>query len=352
VPLVGSATDPLQNLTTISTVSYLHERQQKREWRRESARGATAVAASAQADLVRNLIFTLRAAFVQALQAQAFQALARESLASYDQILAISRDRLQAGDIAQVDFDRLQLQRVPFESDVQVAQVNLRTARIQVLRFINDTTTPVDQFDIAGPYDFAEPGQTRDGLRQTALDARPDLKAGMQAVDKARTDHQLAIANGSTDPVVGLDVGHAQPPESQSFNPPLSTWLGLSVSLPLRVFDRNQGEKLRTQLEITRTERLLDAERAQVYSDVDSAYATVLSTLALLRPYKATYLNQATNVRDTMTYAYQSGSASLLEFLQAQQDYRAVQVSYVNLIATFLNAANQLNLAVGQEVLP
>jgi cobalt-zinc-cadmium efflux system outer membrane protein len=89
-----------------------------------------------------------------------------------------------------------------------------------------------------------------------------------------------------------------------------------------------------------------------VLSDVDSGYTTVVSTLALLRPYKATYLDQATRIRDTMTFSYQSGGASLIEFLQAQQEYRAVQVSYVNLIAAFLNAINQLNLAVGREVIP
>jgi cobalt-zinc-cadmium efflux system outer membrane protein len=349
--LVGEATDPLQNLTTVATITYLHERRHKRELRRDSAQDATAIATSTQADLVRNLLFNLRGAFVQTLQAKAFQTLARENLASYDQVLALSRDRLQAGDIAQIDFDRLQLQRVQYESDVQTAAVNLRTAKIQLIRLLNDTT-PVERFDITGVYDFAEPAQTLDALRQVALDARPDLKAAMQAIDKATTDHRLAIANGSVDPIVGLDVGHAQPPQSLSFNPPLSTWIGFNMSVPLRLFDRNQGEKLRTNLEITRNERLLEASRAQVFSDVDAGYATVVSTLTLLRPYRATYLDQATRVRDTMTFSYQRGGASLIEFLQAQQEYRAVQVSYVNLIAAFLNAVNQLNLAVGREVIP
>jgi cobalt-zinc-cadmium efflux system outer membrane protein len=348
--LVGDATDPFQNVSTVASFSYLRERQHKRELRRDSAQGATAIATSTQADLVRNLIFNLRGAFVQTLQAKAFQTLAQENLTNYDQVLALSRDRLQAGDIAQIDLDRLQLQRVQYESDVETADVNLRTAKIQLLRLLNDTT-PVEQFDVTGPYDFVEPAQTLPALRQTALDTRPDLKAAMQAIEKATTDHRLALANGSMDPTVGLDVGHAQPPESLSFNPPLSTWIGFNVSLPLRLFDRNQGEKLRTALDITRNQQLLEATRAQVLGDVDSGYATVMSTLALLRPYKTTYLDQAIRVRDTLTFSYQRGGASLIDFLQAQQEYRTVQVSYVNLIAAFLNAVNQLSLAVGQEVI-
>jgi cobalt-zinc-cadmium efflux system outer membrane protein len=349
LPIVGEATYPLENLLTVASATYLHERRHKRELRRDSAQGATAVAESTQADLIRTLLFTVRGAFVQILQATAFQTFAQENLASYDQVLSLSQERLRRGDIAQVDFDRLQLQRVQYESDVQTALVNLRTAKIQLLRLLNDRT-PVDQFEVSGVFDFRDPGQPLDALRQTALGTRPDLAAARRAVDKAATDHRLALANGSVDPTIGVDVGRQQTPATST--PPLSIWAGVTVGVPLRIFDRNQGEKLRTALEIKRSEQSLAATRAQVIGDVDAGYATVISTLGLLRPYKATYLDQATRVRDTVTFSYQRGGASLLEFLQAQQEYRAVRVSYVNLVAAFLNAVNQLNLAVGQEVIP
>jgi cobalt-zinc-cadmium efflux system outer membrane protein len=169
------------------------------------------------------------------------------------------------------------------------------------------------------------------------------LKATLQSVDKATTDHRLAISNGSTDPTFGFDVGR---------NPPIDQYIGFSVNIPLRVFDRNQGEKLRTQLDIDRNEKLMEATRAQVFSDVDSAYASVTSTLILLQPYKDRYLRQATQVRDTIEFSYESGAASLLDFLNAQADFRSVQVNYLNLVASYLDAANQLNLAVGREVIP
>jgi cobalt-zinc-cadmium efflux system outer membrane protein len=339
------------NLST--SFSYLHERQHKRELRRDSAERATDIATSTQADVERNLLFTLRTAFVQVLQAKTFRTLAQDNLTNYDQVLGLSRDRLRAGDIAQIDLDRLELQRVTFESDVQTADVNLRTAKIQLLRLLNDQTTPVDRFDVTGLFDFAQPPQSLDELRRVALEARPDLKAAAQAIDKARVDYRLAFANGSVDPTIGVDV--AFPSISQAFlsyQPPLREYVGVSVGVPLRIFDRNQGEKLRTQLDITRNERLADAARLQVFGDVDTAYATVMSSVALLQPYKDRYLAQATRVRDTVTFSYQRGGVSLVDFLQAQQEYRAVQVSYVNLIAAFLNAVNQLNLAIGREVIP
>jgi len=323
-------------------MNYLHERRHKRELRLESAKEGTQIAESDQADLMRTMIFTLRMAFVQTLQEKAIFSLAKENLAYYDHVLDVNRDRFKAGAIARVDLARLQLQRVQYESDLESADVNLRTAKIQLLALLNDRT-PVEQFDVAGTFDFSEQIPPLTDVRQAALDSRPDLKAALQSVEKAKTDHQLAVANGSTDPTFGFDIAR---------NPPIDGYFGVSVSIPLRIFDRNQGEKRRTLLDIDRNQRLTDAARAQVFSDVDSAYATVNGTIILLKPYKEQYLAQAADVRDTISVSYQHGAASLLDFLNAQADYRSVQVNYLNLVASYLNAASQLNLAVGREVIP
>jgi len=338
---------PLTGTQFSANFSYLHERQRKREFRLESAQKATGIAISGQADLERTLIFALRSAFVQTLQEKAILDLAKENLLYYDHMLDVNRDRYKAGAIAQVDLDRLELQRVQYESDLQTAEVNLRTAKIQLLALLNERT-PVEQFDVTGPYDFSAQIATQDDVRKTALDTRPDLKAAVEAIDKAQTDHKLAVANGSTDPTFSAWYTY-----NPSFNNPFDhQTLGASVSIPLRIFDRNQGEKMRTQLDIDRNERLMEAARAQVFSDVDSAYATVNSTVILLQPYKDRYLQQAASVRDTIAFSYEHGAASLLDFLNAQADYRSVQVNYLNLVASYLNAASQLNLAVGREVLP
>jgi len=324
-----------------ATVSYLHERAHKRELRTESAKEATALGVSQQQDLERGLLFSLRSAFVQTLQAKAVLQVSKENLDYYDHLLKISRDRYEAGDIAQIDLDRLELQCVQYESDVQTAEVNLRTAKIQMLMLLNDRT-PVQQFDVAGVFDFSDQIEPLDGYRQTAQDTRPDLKAAVQTVEQSRTNYKLAMANGSTDPTFSFDVGR---------NPPVDLYFGFDVSFPLRIFDRNQGEKLRTKIDIEHSERLRDAAQAQVFSDVDSAYATLNSNLILLRPYKQKYLAQAVRVRDTILFSYQHGGASLLDFLNAESDYRSIQLNYVNLVGSYLTAAAQLNQAVGREVI-
>jgi cobalt-zinc-cadmium efflux system outer membrane protein len=338
---------PLKGATISPNLSYLHERRHKRELRLESARKATGIAVSSQADLERTLLSNLRTTFVQTLQEKAILALAKENLAYYDHVLDVNRERYKAGAIAQVDLDRLELQRVQYESDMQNAEESLETAKIQLLTLLNDRT-PLDQFDVTGPFDFSTQIAPLDEVRQTALDTRPDLKAAVQSIDKAKTDHQLSVANGSSDPTFSGWWTY-----NPSFNNPYDQQtIGASVSIPLRIFDRNQGEKLRTRLDIDRSERLAEATKAQVFSDVDSAYATVESDIILLKPYKEKYLQMASRVRDTIAFSYEHGAASLLDFLNAQAEYRSVQANYLNLVAAYLEAANQLNQAVGREVIP
>ena len=264
-------------------LSYLIERMNKRGLRLETARKGTAVAVSQLADQERTLIFTLRSAFIQVLQQKAILALARDNLTYYDRVLDVSKERFRVGDIAKVELDRLQLQRVTYESDLQTAAVNLRTAKIQLLMLMNDRT-PVDQFDVTGPFDFSEAFAPLTDFRQTALETRPDLKAAAQSIEQARSAHQLAKANASTDPTVSLDGGRLPQTSGGAYG---YGYVGFSVSIPLRIFDRNQGEILRTNLDITRNERLLAATEAQLYSDVDSAYADITSTVTLLKPYKS-----------------------------------------------------------------
>lgn len=337
---------PTKGTQIQTNFSYLHERQHKRELRLETAKEGTQIASSQHTDLERNLLFNLRVGFVTVLQSKAILDLTKQELEYYDKIIEISRKRYEVGDMAQIDLDRVELQRVQYESDWQAAEVNLRTAKIQLQQMLNDKT-PVDQFNLDGPFEFADNLSPLDDFRQIALDHRPDLQAAVESIQQAKSTYRLAVANGSTDPT--FSGWYTNNP---SFNNPnaLQT-LGLSISVPLRMFDRNQGEKKRTLLDIGRNQHLEEFARSQVFTDVDSAYAQVNSSLILLRPYKEKYLAQATRVRDTVTFSWQKGAASLMDFLNAQSDYRQVQLAYVQLVGAYLTAAGQMNLAVGQEII-
>jgi cobalt-zinc-cadmium efflux system outer membrane protein len=341
-PLAGTDYGP--------NLSYLHERRQKRELRLESAQQGTSIAQSQLEDMQRTLLFTLRSAFVQTLQAKELLRTAKENLDYFEKQLGINQDRFKAGDIARVDLDRLVLQRVQYQSDYQAALTNARTSKITLQMLLNDRSAHIDQFDVSGPYDFSPTIAPLEEFRNIALSARPDLRAAVEAIRKAEVDHKLAVANGSADPTFSLWWTH-----NPSFNNPYdNNTLGASVMIPLRIFDRNQGEKARTEIDIQHARRQKEAAEAQVFNDVDSAYYTLVSAVDLLRPYKGTdgYLETAVRIREIMSFSYQHGQAALVDYLDAQREYRATEVSYINLVGSYLTAAGQLSLAVGREVAP
>jgi len=337
---------PFAGTFYVPSVSYLHERRHKRELRLEVARQGTAIAQSQLADQDRTLLFTLRGAFIGVLQAKAVLENAKQNLSYWDHELDVNRLRFKAGDLAEVDLDRLELQRVQFESDYETALVNLRTAKIQMLELLNDRT-PIERFDVSGAYEFAEDLKPLEEYRQQAMAARPDLRAAVQSVTQAKSAYRLAVANGSTDPTFGVWYTH----NASTNNPDAYDTLGGSVSIPLRIFDRNQGEKERTRIDIGRNERLRDAAEAQVLDDVDSAYWTLVQAVNLLRPYRDKYLKLASDVRDKVAFSYEHGGASLLDYLDAQKSYRDTRLAYINLIGSYLTAAAQMNQAVGREVM-
>jgi outer membrane protein, heavy metal efflux system len=336
-------TDPFRPFAasqTISSISQLIERRGKRGLRVESAKLATSMSRTDLADLERQIVFTLRDAFVRTLQAKSVLELAQENITQYDRAIDLNRKRYEAGDISRADFDRIALQRAQFESDLQNALVNLRTAKIQLLSLMNDKQ-PVDAFDVSGLFDFGEKILLPDEMHQMAIDSRGDVRSADTVIQKAKVDNKLAWANGSTDPAVGVDYTRLGADNT----------IGVDFSIPLRIFDRNQGEKARTAIEIKRSQQARDVILNGAFRDIDSAYASVESVRAILRPYRDNYLPQAARVRESVSFAYSRGGASLLDFLDAQKAYRDTQLAYRNLIASYLSAVNQLNLAVGQEVL-
>jgi cobalt-zinc-cadmium efflux system outer membrane protein len=338
---------PLSGIVFTPGISYLHERQHKRELRLETAKDSTSIAESTYADQERTLLYNLRNAFVQVLQAKAVLGNANENLGYWDRELAINQNRFNAGDLAELDLKRLKLQRATFETDYQTALLNLRTSKIQIQQLVVDRT-PMEQFDVAGIYDYAELPMPLEGFQTAALEARPDLQAATKNIELARTNHKLAIANGSVDPTFSVWYSY-----NASFaNPFANNTMGASVDIPLRFFDHNQGEKARTQIDIGVKERLKDAAEAQVFSDVNSAYVTIEQALNLLGRYKSTYLPMAGEIRDQTRDAYQHGGVTLLDYLDSEKSYRDANLAYLNFIGSYLTAAAQMNMAAGREVIP
>ena len=315
-PLAGTYISPTSAICMSATTSA------NCAWR--APQEGTQIAASQHEDLKRNMLFNLRSALSQTLQAKAVLELAKADLEYYDKIIDISRDRFKAGDIAQIDLDRIELLRVQYESEIQTAIVNLRTAKIQLLQLLNDRT-PVDQFDVAGPFDFSERPEAAGRFSPGGAGCAA-RSAGRAADDPAVEDEPQAGHGQWLDRSDLRRVVHLQPVVQQPQRPADAGLQRQYSAAHLRPQPGREAAHRRSTS--TAASELTEAARAQVFSDVDSAYELVRSNIALLKPYKAKYNEQALRVRDTVTYAYVHGGASLMDFLNAQSDYRTVQLAY------------------------
>jgi cobalt-zinc-cadmium efflux system outer membrane protein len=275
------------------------------------------------------------------LYAQEALTLSRANLEGYQKTVDLMKVRLDAGDIDQTDYDRVELQLAGFESDLDNEELTLRQGSI-ALQTLVGISKPSDDFSIAGSLDPGPITSTLDDLRNKALTSRPDLQAARKQVEVNATAEKLAISNGTADPTVESDYersGHVN-----SF--------GASINLPLRLFDRNQGEKERTRYELESSRLALAAAQNQVVSDVESAWAAYLTSRSQSDRYHSKYLNEAAHVRDNLEFSYRNGNATLLDYLSALADFRQVNLASLNARLQLLLALEQLSYASYTEIVP
>ncbi len=335
------ANNPASPYAYTGDVSRLFERGQKRRWRLESARAFTRVTESQYHDLERQTVLAVKNAFTGLLLAEAALKLADSNLTSYRKTVDLTHVRLEAGSISQTDFDRIDLQLAAFESDYENAQVNLVQSSDQLQQLLG-FESPSRDFAILGTLDPPQLTLSLPDLEQKALAARPDFRAAQQSILAADANVKLADANGTVDPT--LDAGYTR---SGTYNS-----AGFYVSIPLRIFDRNQGEKQAARF-TAQADRFSEiAARSQVLSDVDQAWAAYLAAQKLAQRYNTHYVQEAGNILNNLEFGYRHGSYTLLDYLNALHDDRQTNLDALNANAQVWLSLHQLSDATATEILP
>jgi outer membrane protein, heavy metal efflux system len=318
------------------TVGQTIETGGKRRRRVESARAATAVTTQEVFDVRRQVVLQVKKAFTDALVARATLALAEDNLKALDEVERIQRFRAERGDISELELLRLQVQRFAFERDAADARLAGEAARIALRAAINPAAV-AERVEIVGDLDYRDVAVDLAPLRQRALEQRPDLKAAAAAYAKAQADVNLARANAWWDVTPQALYERIGPDNT----------FGFGVSIPLRIFDRNQGEIARTRAEVDRAAALRDVAAVQALAEVDTAYAGLLIQRERVGLLRDTYLPKAQQARQTVEFAYRRGGVSLLDFLDAQRTYRETALEHLRALGNYWSAVYQLEAAVG-----
>jgi cobalt-zinc-cadmium efflux system outer membrane protein len=345
IPVFSPQDFTLDNLSNTQQfdmgVSYLLERGGKRYRRIDAARDATGVTRYQVSDTERVLIFSVAQQFIGAQLAQSVLDFARTDLKSFEQTVRISEDRYKAGDISEGDLLKIKLQLLQFQTDVAGAEVAKVQALASLRQLLGYDAVPAD-FEVEGELSYQPLSVNLDDLRLRALKLRPDLLAAQQGVRAAQSQIALAKANGKVDLTAALSYSHVSDLSS----------LSASFSIPLPVFNRNQGEIARTRFALTQSQETSQAASDTVLTDVRNNYEAFATNQKIVQLYLSGYLKQAQDSRDISEYAYKRGAASLLDFLDAERSYRSTQLAYRQALGAYLLSIEQLKEVVGTRTLP
>ena len=317
-------------------LGYLFERGHKRQRRLQVARDQTAVTRAQVADAERSLAFNVGQQFVSVLLAESSLQFAMQDLRDFQRTVDIADAQYKAGDISEGDLLKIKLQLLQFQTDVSSA----RLAKVQALAGLRELlgydAAPAD-FDVIGDLAYVPLKSKVEDLQAMALRERPDLQAAVLGVTAAESQILLAKANAKVDVNGTYDFSHTAGQNSAS----------IFVGFDLPIFNRNQGEIARTRYALTQAQELQQSASDVVMTDVASAYEAIRSNDEVVQLYVSGYLKQAQDSRDISEYAYKAGSASLLDFLDAERSYRSTQLAYRQALASYMTALEQLKQAVG-----
>jgi cobalt-zinc-cadmium efflux system outer membrane protein len=350
-----------QNDTTSATIGIYQEFEigGKRPARLQSAQLATSISQADFADTRRALVFNLRQVFISGLQAKSDLDFARDNLANYQKVVDLKRLLLQQGEISRADFLKIELQTLQFQTDLEDASLALKTAKATLRALVGPSAMP-REFDIEGDLRAFPLEKSLAQLQQLALANRPDLKSAEAGREKAFADLRLAQANRWPNPTIGTSFLHAGneiggPSWFQPFYPKsnVSNAMGVGIaSVPIPLFNRNQGEVARARSEQLRADFLVQAARNQVLQEVETAYASFESSRERVGLFEQAYLSRAKESLDVEEFSFRNGAASILDFLDAERTYRATQLAYRQQLASYIANLAQLEAAVGAPLTP
>jgi cobalt-zinc-cadmium efflux system outer membrane protein len=322
-------------------VSYLFERGKKRQHRLEAAKDQTAVTSATVDDNARTLTFNVASQFISAVLAQADLDLAEKDLASFQQTVDISQASFTAGAMSGGDLLKIKLQLLQFQMDVSAAKLARVQALASLRQLLGYESVP-ESYEVVGDLEYKQVKLGEDDLKAMALRQRPDVRAAQLGITAAQSQFSLAQANGKRDVTAQANYTHVAA---------LST-ASIFGSIQLPVFDRNQGEIARTRYAITQSQELSSEQASIALTDVTNSYEALRTNDEVVQLYQSGYLKQAEDSRDISQYAYQHGSASLLDYLDAERSYRATELAYRQSLASYMTSLEQLRQAVGTRSLP
>ncbi len=293
-------------------------------------------------DAVRQVRHLVRAQFARVLREQDECGLATGMRRRYDRTVALCAKRLAAGEISAAEQDKIILEKLKYVNQEIDARTELQVARQELaalLAFESHAELALELDDEAA----VPQSRDVDSLFALACAARPDLQAAQLARTQAQAAHIAAQREALPDPT--LSVGYTRSYFQASGDNPHA--LGLSLSLPLPLFARNQDGRRAASVQLLQAEAALDALRLQIATEVRNAVGQVARARAMLDVYEGEMLGRAEGAMTVAERSYRAGATNLLELLEAQRTYLETRASFLSTQYAWRKALLDVDFAVG-----
>ncbi len=312
----------------------------KRAARTELAESASTASARTFDDAIRMLLLAVRTTFYGALDAKYSLELASRNIESLDSIVALNKIRLQAKDISESELMRTEVSALNEHVQFESARAEFERAKI-VLQESMGSKQLSTNFDISGDL-TSLPDTTSPSLGEAtraALEHRPDLLAMRSQVAAAEANKKLQDALSAVDISAG---GYYSTQQGEEF-------AGISLSVPLPLFSRNQGEIRKAESRFEQAKVQLSALEHQIEAEVRTAYDDFLARKSIVSTLGKDVIGKSASVRDIVEYSYRKGGTSILDLLDAQRTFNDTMKSYYDALASLHKSAYALRAAIGRE---
>jgi len=298
---------------------YEIERGGRRQLRTKTAQQAVKAQQLTFEDQVRRIELEVKRAFSRIVLAKSNLETSRSILDQAERLIDLNRVRLQQGDISALDLNRIEVEKLRFQDDVFQADLMLRNSRSSLLALLNAPDLSQD-VDVVGTLPLNDqiaeaglpPRAPLDDLYRIALQKRPDIASALQ--QKARADTETRLQRALRSPNLTVGGGYKRNTVDNS--------LVFGVTLPLQIFNRNEGGILRADAEQKRSANLEAALQKHIQLEVQQAYNAVEINRQRVSYIRTQHLGKAEEMSRVTLTSYNLGGATLMDYLDAQRTYR------------------------------
>lgn len=299
------------------------------------------------ADRERLLALEVKSTFAELMLAQKRQELARRAVELNGKLLEITRERLAAGDIPELEVNlaRVEVARSEGRKIEAERELDPLLARLRTLLGL----PAGDDVSFDGSPERNPLAITPAELTRLALENRPDLKALRAA--RAGRDAAVALAEAERIPNVTLGVGytHERSVDATGLGEEKTrdNLVGIKLSIPIPLFDRNQAGIREARAREQGAGHRLEFARANVTREIEGDYARLAAADKALDLYVGSILPQLEENLKLTREAYQLGEAGILPVIEEQKKYIEVHDGYLAALAERQTALARLEASVG-----